>query len=163
MEKLEPPGITVRIRGFQDPRGGTETCVIHQEFEGRQADLSPANLGVAVHPGPTAAQAVVQVKTPDPPLAKPPDAFVHHRGRSALGGQVVSRAEEVAGVQADADPPGRVHREEDLLQLLQSVPEAVALASGHLEADLGHEPRERAVHLVQGAGHEPEAPVPRGM
>jgi hypothetical protein len=67
---------------------------------------------VPVHP-PPGTQAVVEVEAADPPTAKALDRPVHHRLRSGLAGQVVARGEEVAGVQADADPLGRIDLRED--------------------------------------------------
>ena len=156
MEKLKPVGITARIRGFQDRWSPVETCVVHQEFERRKANGSPAYLRVSVDPRSPRTQAVVQMEAADPPLAEPADRLVHHRLGAGLGGQVVSRTEEMAGVQADSDPSRRAHPRENLLEILQPVSEAVALTCGDLQADPRPETGKLVVNLVQRPRHQPE-------
>src|SRR5215472_11986591 len=163
MEKPKPRGITARIRGFQDGWSAMETCVVHQESERRKAYCPLADLCVSVDPRSPRTQAVVEVEAADPPLTEPADRLLHHRLGAGLGGQVISRAEEMAGVQADADPSRCAHPRENFLQVLQPVSKTVALTGGDLQADPGSETRKTLVNLVQRLGHEPEPAPARGM
>ena len=88
-----------------------------------------------VYPRPPRAEAVVQVEAADPPPAESPDRFAHHRLGPGFAGQVIACAEEVTGIQADADPPGCVHPYENLFQVLEPMPEAEkTLPSGEAAA-----------------------------
>ena len=161
MEKPEPPDITARIRGFQDRRCLLKTCVVDEVSERRESDGTPPDVRVPVHPGATWTQAVVEVEAADPPPAETSDRLVHDDLRSGLAGQVVARGEEMAGVQADADPPGCIDPRQDLLDLLQPMPETVALTGRDLEAHPGRESGQRVVDLVQRSCHQSQT-VPGG-
>src|SRR5215475_7983183 len=99
MEKPEPPGITSRIRGFQDRGCQPKTFVIDEVSEGRESDRTPSDVRVPVHPRSTGTGAVVEVKAADPPAAESVDCLVHDSPRSGLAGQVIPRREQMAGVQ----------------------------------------------------------------
>src|SRR5215469_7918687 len=133
MEKPEPPGITSRIRGFQDRGCQLKTCVIDQISESRESHGTPSDVRMPVHPRATRSYAVIEVETSNPSLTEAADCLVHHRLRSGLAGQVVPRGKEVAGVQADADPLGSIDPRDDLLDVLQPVSETVPLTCGDLE------------------------------
>lgn len=160
MEKPEPPGITTGIRGFQDRRCLLKTRVVDEIPERGESHRTPPDVRVSVDAGPPGPQAVIQVEASDSPMAKAANCLIQHRLRSGLAGQVVAGGEEVAGVQADADPPGCIDPRENLLQVLESVPKAVSLSGGGFEADPGGESGQPSVHLVERPSHQPEA-LPR--
>ena len=113
MEKPEPPGITTGIRGFQNRRYLLKARVVDEVPKRGESHGTPPDVRVPVNPGPPGTQTVVEVEAADAPTAKAADCLVHHRLRSGLAGQVVACGKEVAGVQADADPPGRIDPRED--------------------------------------------------
>src|SRR5262249_33345718 len=163
MEKPEPPGITSRIRGFQDRGCQLKTCVIDEGSECRESDGTPPDVCMPVHPRSAGTKTVVEVETADPPPAEATDGLVHHRLRSGLAGQVIPRREEMAGVQTDADTAGCIDTHQDLLQVLEPVPETVALTGRDFEAHPGRESGQRAVDLVERLRHQPQSAPGRRM
>ena len=97
------------------------------------ADLAVAEVHVAVAVRAERVHRVVAVQRAEP--VEPDDAveLVEHLGQVVRGADVVARGEQVAGVQADAEPLVPAGDLDQPRQLLERAPERPARAGGVLE------------------------------
>ena len=119
------------------------------------ADLAVAEVHVAVAVRAERVHRVVAVQRAEP--VEPDDAveLVQHLGQVVRGADVVARGEQVAGVEADAEPLVPAGDLDQPRQLLERAPERPARAGGVLEV------QRAIVALVQRRGDHPAGPFDR--
>jgi len=106
-----------------------------EEPEGLEAEVTAADVLVAVDARARRPLAVVDVDRPDVP--EPDRALqVGHGGREALGGpDRVARGVEVLGVEAHAHPVAAGHEAEEVAELLEAMPDRGPLPGRGLEEE----------------------------
>ena len=118
---------------------------------------------VTVEPGAERRPGIVEMEGQDAPAAHRGLALGHRARVSGLGAQIVARGEQMAGVDADANPLGARRAADQRRQLAEGPSDGVAPARRVLQRDLdavAGGPRKR---LVEGAddpanpGLEPRA------
>ena len=105
--------------------------------------LAPADVLVAVDPGADGRAAVVEVEGLDPLEAdRPVERLPSWPRYSRAVAQRIAGGEDVAGVEADAQPVGVLHAVEDRGQVLESPAERGSLAGRGFQQAVGLDGRE---------------------
>lgn len=109
----------------------------HQELEALETDFPLAEHRMPVDAGAELFHGVVDVKSVEVIEADDPIEFFQGFFPALFGADVVAGDENVAGVDADADPDFFMNRLDDRGDLLKSVADARSLPRGHFEEEAG--------------------------
>src|SRR5437870_125454 len=115
------------LRRLQQLRDAPEACVVDDEAERLDADLSIADVLVPVDVRAKRLLRVVEVERADPGDSDVPLDLFGRALPAAARADVVAGGEDVAGVDADADALPVVDELDDLPELLERAAEAGAL------------------------------------
>ena len=139
------------FRDFLEPRG------LHDEAEGLQADLAPADVLVSVDARVEGCLGIVEVKggeTIAPNEFVEPGEYSFDAGES---GDVVTAGKEVGGVEADAEAFGALYVIKDEGKFLKGAAQGGTLAGGDLQGDAHGILWRLGEELVEAGDDLPEA------
>jgi pimeloyl-ACP methyl ester carboxylesterase len=142
-----------RLQGRRQP---LEAGLGEEGGEAALPHLAFADVGVAVAAGAERGGGVVDVDGAEPPEPHLGVGFVQHRAEMGLVGDVVALDEEVAGVEAEAEPPAAAGQLDQLRGLVEVAAQEAFVAGGLLEQEAA------AVAVLQRRGDHLPGPFHRG-
>lgn len=162
VDHVEVFAVFLALGGFEIHWEVAESPVAQEQAEGLEAEVTAADVGVAIDAAAEGFFRVVEVQGAE--LLEADGAVELAEGVAVVAGGVeaVSGGEDVAGVDADAEAVGIADGVENLGEVLEAVTERGALAGGGFEEGLDSEAGGLAVDLVEGGGDAAETDVLAG-